>query len=77
MGTDDSVQGRTHDYGNAFEEIAKHLWLGRGLGTWYAPKHQVFDNQYLLSLVEVGVLGMVAFMGIFSLASMLPCGPAS
>jgi O-antigen ligase len=39
--------------------------LGRGLGTWSATKYQVFDNQYLLSLVEVGVLGTVAFMGIF------------
>lgn len=65
MGTDDSVQGRTNDYGNVFKEIAKHLWLGRGLGTWSATKYQVFDNQYLLSLVEVGVLGMVAFIGIF------------
>ena len=65
MGSDDSVRGRTRDYANASEEIAKHLWLGRGLGTWSADKYRVFDNQYLLSLVEVGVLGTVAFMGIF------------
>ena len=65
MGNDDSIRYRTHDYATASTEISKHLWLGRGLGTWYAPKHQVFDNQYLLSLVEVGVLGLVAFMGIF------------
>jgi O-antigen ligase len=65
MGSDDSIRYRTHDYTTAHAEISKHLWLGRGLGTWYAPKHQVFDNQYLLSLVEVGVLGLVAFMGIF------------
>jgi O-antigen ligase len=66
MGQDDSIRYRTHDYATASTEIARHLWLGRGLGTWYAPKHQVFDNQYLLSLVEVGVLGLVAFMGIFA-----------
>jgi O-antigen ligase len=65
IGNDSSVQYRTHDYGTAYTEIAKHLWLGRGPGTWYAPKHQWFDNQYLLSLVEVGVIGLVAFMGIF------------
>jgi O-antigen ligase len=65
IGQDDSVQYRTHDYATASTEIAKHLWLGRGLGTWYAPKHQVFDNQYLLSLVEIGVLGLIAFLGIF------------
>lgn len=65
MGKDDSIRYRTHDYAAASTEIAKHFWLGRGLGTWYAPKHQVFDNQYLLSLVEIGVVGLVAFMGIF------------
>jgi O-antigen ligase len=65
IGNDDSIRYRTHDYATASTEIARHLWLGRGLGTWYAPKHQIFDNQYLLSLVEVGVLGMVAFIGIF------------
>jgi O-antigen ligase len=65
IGNDDSIRYRTHDYATASSEIAKHLWLGRGLGTWYAPKHQVFDNQYLLSLVEVGVLGLIAFIGIF------------
>jgi O-antigen ligase len=64
-GSDSSVQYRTHDYPTASTEIAKHPWLGRGLGTWYAPKHQVFDNQYLLSLVEVGVLGLTALIGIF------------
>jgi O-antigen ligase len=65
VGRDDSTRYRTHDYATASTEIGKHLWMGRGLGTWYAPKHQVFDNQYLLSLVEVGVLGLVAFIGIF------------
>ena len=65
IGNDDSIRYRTLDYATASREIANHLWLGRGLGTWYAPKYQVFDNQYLLSLVEVGVLGLVAFIGIF------------
>jgi O-antigen ligase len=63
-GTDQSVQWRTHDYVTAKQLIAHHLWLGRGVGTWYAPKHEVFDNQYLLTLVDSGVLGLAAFMGI-------------
>src|SRR5690606_36041652 len=44
FGTDDSIRYRTHDYAVAAEEIARHPWLGRGVATWYAPKHQVFDN---------------------------------
>jgi O-antigen ligase len=62
---DDSVQWRTHDYQTAKELIAQHFWLGRGIGTWYAPKHEVFDNQYLLALVDSGVIGLVTMMGIF------------
>jgi len=64
-GQDSSVQWRLHDYDTARQLIAQHFWLGRGTGTWYAPKHEIFDNQYLLTMVESGVLGLVAFVGIF------------
>lgn len=63
--SDSSVAYRTHDYATAASEISKHFWLGRGMGTWYAPKHQVFDNQYLLSFVDIGALGLVTSIGIF------------
>jgi O-antigen ligase len=63
-GKDDSVKWRTHDYATARQLIAEHLWLGRGVGTWYAPKHEVFDNQYLLTLVDSGIIGLAAFLGI-------------
>jgi hypothetical protein len=62
--SDNSVQWRTHDYATARQLIASHLWLGRGIGTWYAPKHEVFDNQYLLTLVETGVIGLVTLLSI-------------
>ena len=64
-GQDSSVQWRLHDYDTGRQLIAQHFWLGRGTGTWYAPKHEIFDNQYLLTLVESGVLGLVTFVGIF------------
>jgi O-antigen ligase len=62
---DDSIQGRTHDYQTAKELIAQHILLGRGIGTWYAPKHEVFDNGYLLTLVNSGVIGLVTLLGVF------------
>lgn len=64
-GSDDSVKWRTHDYATARQLISQHLLLGRGLGTWYAPKHEIFDNQYLLTLVDGGLVGLVTFVGIF------------
>lgn len=63
-GSDDSVMWRTHDYATARILISQHLLLGRGIGSWYAPKHEVFDNQYLLTLVDSGVLGLLTFLGI-------------
>ncbi|GII02351.1 O-antigen ligase family protein [Planobispora takensis] len=66
IGSDDSVRFRTHDYSWALAEIGRRPLLGRGVGTWYAPKHQVFDNQYLLTLVEAGALGLALFVGIAS-----------
>ncbi|MEU8173293.1 O-antigen ligase family protein [Microbispora hainanensis] len=62
FGSDDSIRYRVHDYPNALAEFLRHPWLGRGLATWYAPKHQVFDNQYLLTLVESGIVGVAAFL---------------
>lgn len=65
LGNDESILYRTHDYATAAAEISKHPWLGRGMGTWYAPKHQVFDNQYILTLVETGAIGLFVFVLIF------------
>jgi O-antigen ligase len=65
IGKDDSVQYRTHDYATASEEISKHLSLGRGLGTWYAPKHQVSTINTCYPSLRSGVLALIAFVGIF------------
>ncbi|MEU8244837.1 O-antigen ligase family protein [Nonomuraea sp. NPDC048916] len=65
ISSDSSLRWRTMDYAAAATEISRHPWLGRGLGTWYAPKYLVFDNQYILTAVETGVIGVVAFAGLF------------
>ncbi len=65
LSTDSSLRWRTMDYAAAATEISRHPWLGRGLGTWYAPKYLVFDNQYILSTVETGIIGVLAFAGLF------------
>lgn len=62
--SDPSISYRTHRYPLIVDEIAKHVWLGRGMGTWYFPKHFAFDNQYLMTLVDSGVIGLVTFAGL-------------
>lgn len=62
---DPSVQGRTKDYDGAWKEIALHPWLGRGFGTYLPTKNPILDNQYLLTMIENGYLGLFAFAGLF------------
>ncbi|MGH3707800.1 MAG: O-antigen ligase family protein, partial [Pseudonocardiaceae bacterium] len=62
--SDPSITARTHRYPQVMHEIAKHVWLGRGTGSWYFPKFFALDNQYLMTLVDSGVIGLVAFVGL-------------
>lgn len=57
--------GRIEDYPIVYREFLKMPLLGRGFGT-YDPRQFIFlDNQYLGTVVELGLLGLLAFAGIF------------
>jgi hypothetical protein len=65
-GGDSSIQYRTHDY-----PLAEQLWhhaplFGQGGGT-YIPLDplNIFDNQYLLTAVELGLFGLIALATFF------------
>jgi hypothetical protein len=61
--TDPSIQYRTHDYPLAEEVWRSAPWLGHGPGTWIpADPLNIFDNQYLNTAVELGLVGMVALL---------------
>lgn len=62
-GEDPSIASRTGSFSLAFEFLERNPWFGRGLGT-FLPKYRIFDNQYLLLLVTVGVLGALAFLAL-------------
>jgi hypothetical protein len=57
---DPSVGARTDDYAAVASEFARSPLYGKGPGTWFAPVHRILDNQYLLTLVETGLLGLLA-----------------
>jgi O-antigen ligase len=62
-GGDSSVQSRTGSYTIAWEFIQRSPVLGRGFGT-FLPEYRILDNQYLLLLIEVGVVGVVCFVAL-------------
>lgn len=69
---DPSVTSRTDSFGLAFEFIQTNPLFGRGLGT-FLPKYRIFDNQYLLLLVTIGIIGTLAFitLGAITVATLL------
>lgn len=58
---DPSIESRTDSYSLAAQFVDQHPLFGRGLGT-FLPKYRIFDNQYLLLLVTIGILGTLAFL---------------
>lgn len=62
---DPSISGRTDDYDVVFDLYGDHEWLGRGLFTFIPRYYRVLDNQFLMSLVELGVLGLLALITFF------------
>ncbi|MCW2759372.1 MAG: hypothetical protein JWO46_3118 [Nocardioidaceae bacterium] len=69
-GDDSSVASRTSSYGLALEFFARSPLFGRGFGT-FLPSYRIFDDQYLLSLVDVGLVGLVAIVGLFAAAGVV------
>ena len=58
---DSSVASRVDSYGVAADYFSRAPIIGRGFGT-FLPSYRIFDNQYLLGLVETGVLGFIAML---------------
>ncbi|WP_181311584.1 O-antigen ligase family protein [Nocardioides campestrisoli] len=64
--TDPSVTARTDDYGTTLALYSEHALLGRGAFTFIPQYYRVLDNQLLLNLIELGILGLTATLGVFA-----------
>lgn len=64
-GDDTSVSSRTSSYDAVLEFVAVSPFFGRGFGT-FLPSYRILDNQYLVSLIEIGFVGLVAILAVFA-----------
>jgi O-antigen ligase len=64
IGNDASAESRTDSYSLAFEFIQRSPFVGRGLGT-FLPDYRILDNQFLLTTIEMGLIGLLALLGLF------------
>lgn len=61
---DVSISTRTEDYSKANELISSHLLFGRGFKTFDPARYFYLDNQFLLSLIETGIIGTACLLGL-------------
>lgn len=61
-----SSQGRTIDYAAIVPDILQHPTIGRGYGSYNPDKYRVLDNNYLVMLIETGILGLAAFAAMIA-----------
>ena len=60
---DPSTLSRTSSYDDAIELVSRFPLVGKGFGTLLARYH-IFDNQYLLLTIELGLLGLLSFLAL-------------
>ena len=63
ISNDGSALSRVGSYTLAGEFISRSPWFGRGYST-FLPKYRILDNQYLGLLIEIGFVGLAAFLAL-------------
>jgi O-antigen ligase len=64
IGSDSSTVSRLDSYSVAWSFIARSPLLGRGAGT-FLPEYWILDDQFLGSLIEIGVVGLACMILLF------------
>jgi len=62
--SDSSTVSRADSYAVAWSFITRAPVFGRGMGT-FLPEYRILDNQYLGSLIELGVVGLACMLLLF------------
>lgn len=64
--TDPSTTGRTADYAAVWYYFTQQPVIGRGLGTFIPSLYRTLDNQYLGTLVETGLVGLLSLLALLA-----------
>ena len=74
LGRATTVIDRTSDYDAVRPDVWTHVALGRGYGSYLPLGHRILDSQILMTTIDMGVLGLVAFLllGVSVVASARP-----
>lgn len=64
VSSDASTASRTSAWSSAVPFIEQHPWFGRGFATFFPATYFFTDDQYLSSLIEIGVVGVLVLIGL-------------
>jgi hypothetical protein len=59
-----STKDRVSDYDAIKPDVINHLFIGRGYDSYDQKRYRILDNQYLTLAVNVGFLGIFAFVAL-------------
>ncbi|WP_214409868.1 O-antigen ligase family protein [Sphaerisporangium fuscum] len=62
IGSDESSTTRTGDYDAVIAAVQLRPFFGQGFATYLPRIYRVIDNQYLMSALETGIVGVLALM---------------
>lgn len=65
IGSDSSTVSRLDSYPIAWSFITRDPLFGRGTGT-FLPEYWILDNQFLGSLIEIGLIGLICILLLFA-----------
>jgi polysaccharide biosynthesis protein PslJ len=65
VGSDTSSTSRTGAFSSAIPLVTQHPWLGMGFNVFFPQTYFFTDDQYLLSLIDTGILGLLALILLF------------
>jgi hypothetical protein len=67
-GADPSIQSRHRGTGQAWKFIDQHPLFGRGYGSFLPQRFFFLDNQFMLTLIETGIVGLLSLLVLFGCA---------
>jgi O-antigen ligase len=60
----ESSRDRSSDYDGVWPDVSSHLLLGRGFQSYDGLKYRILDNEYLATIIGVGLIGLVVYIAI-------------
>ncbi|MGH6655109.1 MAG: oligosaccharide flippase family protein [Actinocrinis sp.] len=67
-GGDNSTNARAMDYAGVAQYVAERPFFGRGYRTFIPSLYRYTDNQYLLAVVEIGIVGALSIIVLYFVA---------